>query len=133
MAITGLIVARGIAGGIEAACMILMPVMIVLIAVLAAYSIAEGDVAATVRFLFAIDPARASPKVALEAVGLGFFSIGVGLAIMITYAAYAGRDIDLREAAVITIVGDTAVSFLAGFAVFPVVFAEGSIRPAARD
>jgi NSS family neurotransmitter:Na+ symporter len=124
MAITVLIVGRGIAGGIEQACKILMPVMVVLVAILAGYSIVQGDVAATLRFLFAVDLTRTSAKVALEAVGLGFFSIGVGLAIMVTYAAYAERDLDLREVAVVTIVGDTAISFLAGFAVFPVVFAE---------
>ncbi len=43
---------------------------------------------------------------------------------MITYAAYAGRQIRLFEAAIVTIITDTAASFLAGFAIFPVVFAE---------
>jgi SNF family Na+-dependent transporter len=47
-------------------------------------------------------------KVALEPIGLEFFSIGVGLAVMITYAAYAGPEIDLLEVAVATIVGDLA-------------------------
>jgi NSS family neurotransmitter:Na+ symporter len=124
MTMTAFIVVRGIAGGIEQACKILMPVMVVLVSILAGYSMMQGDVAATLRFLFAADLTRTSTKVALEAVGLGFFSIGVGLAIMVTYAAYAERDVDLREVAMVTIVGDTAVSFLAGFAVFPVVFAE---------
>ncbi|MSO65915.1 MAG: hypothetical protein EXQ85_09010 [Alphaproteobacteria bacterium] len=44
---------------------------------------------------------------------------------MVTYAAYAPPDIDLRQAALVTIVSDTDISFLAGLAVFPVVFAEG--------
>lgn len=60
-----------------------------------------------------------------SALGLGFFSIGVGLTLMVTYAAYADRAINLRHAAIITVVGDTLISFLAGFAVFPVVFAHG--------
>jgi NSS family neurotransmitter:Na+ symporter len=42
---------------------------------------------------------------------------------MITYAAYTGREINLTEIAVATIAGDTLVSFLAGFAIFPLVFA----------
>src|SRR5262245_10991894 len=123
MAATGVIVARGISGGIEAACKVLMPVLIALLVVLTVYSMVQGDVSATLRFLFAIDPARVSAKAALDALGLGFFSIGVGMAVMITYAAYAGKDIDLREVAIATIVGDTAISFIAGFAVFPIVFA----------
>jgi len=123
MAVTALIVARGIAGGIETACKILMPALIALIVLLTTYSLIEGDVGATVRFLFAIDPTRLTARAALEALGLGFFSIGVGMATMITYAAYAGREINLRDAALITVLGDTAISLLSGFAVFPIVFA----------
>lgn len=125
IAATGFIVARGIAGGIEAACKVLMPALIALMIILAVYSALEGDARATARFLFRLNWQSINADVALDAVGLGFFSIGVGLAIMTTYAAYAGTEINLKEAAVVTVVGDTVISFLAGFAVFPVVFAEG--------
>jgi NSS family neurotransmitter:Na+ symporter len=123
MAITAVIVARGIAGGIEAAARVLMPILVVLIVVLAVYAVVEGDVAATVRFLFALDPTKVTARVALDALGLGFFSIGVGFGLMITYAAYAGQELNLREAAWVTVLMDTTISFLAGFTVFPIVFA----------
>jgi NSS family neurotransmitter:Na+ symporter len=125
MALCALIVARGISGGIEKACLMLMPLLGVLLLALAAYSVATGDLGATLRFLFKLDPQRLRGEIALEALGLGFFSIGVGLGLMITYAAYAGAEINLRQVAVVSIAVDTAISFLAGFAVFPVVFAHG--------
>ena len=125
LGLTTVIVARGIAHGIEAASRVLMPALALLIVLLALYGLATGDVAATLKFLFVVDPAKLTARAALEALGLGFFSIGVGLAIMITYAAYAERGIDLAQVALVTIVGDTAISVLAGFAVFPVVFANG--------
>lgn len=124
MVITAVIVARGIAGGIESASLYLMPVLIVLIVTLAVYSASQGDAVAALRFLFTVDLHRLSPQVALEALGLGFFSIGVGLAILITYAAHARSEFDLRTVAIVTVLSDTAISFLAGLAVFPVVFAE---------
>ena len=124
MATTAVVVARGIAGGIERACLYLMPAMIGLVVALAVYSSLYGDAGAALRFMLALDPARLSPRIALEALGLGFFSIGVGLAVMITYAAYAERDFDLRTIALVTLVSDTVISFAAGLAVFPVVFAE---------
>lgn len=124
MAATAVVVARGIAGGIERASLYLMPILIVLVVVLATYSAIQGDAPAALRFLFAFDMDSLSPRVALEALGLGFFSIGVGLAVMITYAAYAGPEFDLRTVAIVTLLSDTAISFLAGLAVFPVVFAE---------
>jgi neurotransmitter:Na+ symporter, NSS family len=124
MALTGLIVARGIERGIEIACKILMPILVVLLVLLSIYAGAEGDISAAMRFLFVIDTERITPTVAIEALGLGFFSIGVGLAVLVTYASYAHAEIDLRQVAIMTILGDTFVSFLAGFAVFPLVFAE---------
>ena len=124
MGTTALIVERGIAGGIEAACKVLMPTLMVLVVILALYSVSEGDLGAALRFLFRIDLSSFSASVALEALGLGFFSIGVGFTIMVTYAAYARADINLRAVAIATILGDTAVSLLSGLAVFPIVFGE---------
>lgn len=125
LALTAVIVGRGIAHGIEAATKILMPLLVVLMVILAAYSLLAGDTAATFRYLFSFDPERLTARVMLEAIGLGFFSIGVGMAVMITYAAYAGPEINLRQAAIAAVAGDTAISFLAGFAIFPIVFSNG--------
>jgi NSS family neurotransmitter:Na+ symporter len=125
LGITAVIVARGVGGGIEAACRVLMPALVILLLGLAAYAMASGGLPATLRFLFHLDPQRVTARAAFEALGLGFFSIGVGLGLMITYAGYAGAAIDLRGAAIATVVADTAISFLAGFAVFPLVFANG--------
>jgi NSS family neurotransmitter:Na+ symporter len=125
IAATAAIVSRGIAGGIEAACKVLMPLLTALMLLLAIYSIVEGDVAAALRFLLNLDLQRVSPRTALDALGLGFFSIGVGLGLMITYAAYSGAGVNLKEIAVVSVLADTAISFLAGLAVFPIVFAYG--------
>jgi NSS family neurotransmitter:Na+ symporter len=125
MGATAVIVARGVGGGIEAACKVLMPVLVVLLLGLAAYSAAGGGLAATLEFLFRPDPQRVTARAALEALGLGFFSIGVGIGLMITYAAYADASIDLRRAAITIVVADTTISFLSGLAVFPLVFAHG--------
>jgi neurotransmitter:Na+ symporter, NSS family len=44
---------------------------------------------------------------------------------MITYAAYAPANVSLIQVAIVSAVGDTAISVLAGFAVFPIVFSHG--------
>ena len=119
------IVARGVGRGIEAASKLLMPLLAVLMLALAAYGVIEGDAAATLRFLFRLDLSGFTARAALEALGLGFFSIGVGFGLMITYAAYARPDIDLRQAALLSVGADTAISLCAGLAVFPLVFANG--------
>ena len=119
------IVARGIGGGIEAACKVLMPLLTALMVLLAAYSVVEGDAGAALRFLLRLDLHKIGPQAALEALGLGFFSIGVGLGLMITYAAYSGAGVNLKEIAIVSVLADTGISLLAGLAVFPIVFAYG--------
>jgi NSS family neurotransmitter:Na+ symporter len=125
MAITAAIVARGVAGGIEQAVKVLMPALAVLMLALAAYGVLEGDLQATLRFLLRLDAAYVTPATALEALGLGFFSIGVGAGLMITYAAYGGAEVDLVQVTLVSVSADTAISLLAGLAVFPIVFAHG--------
>lgn len=125
MLVISLIVARGIAAGIETALKVMMPAMLLLIAGLAVYAMISGDWMRGLAFLFVPDFSRLTPRVAMEALGLGFFSIGVGLACLMTYAAYADRTIDLVQAAVATLVADTVISLAAGMAVFPLVFAHG--------
>jgi NSS family neurotransmitter:Na+ symporter len=125
MGAAALIVARGVARGIEAASMVLMPLLLALMLLLAGYAIVTGDLPAALAFMFRIDTTRLNAATALDALGLGFFSIGVGLGLMITYAAYAGAQIGLRQVAFASVIADTLISFLAGFAVFPIVFAHG--------
>jgi NSS family neurotransmitter:Na+ symporter len=130
LALAAAVVARGVSRGIEAASKVLMPLLALLMLGLALYSSLHGDLAGTFRFLFMLDLETFTARAALDALGLGFFSIGVGFGLMITYAAYAGGDIDLRQIAIVTVAIDTAISLLAGLAVFPLVFAHG-LDPAA--
>jgi NSS family neurotransmitter:Na+ symporter len=125
LAAAALVVGRGVGRGIEAASRLLMPLLIALMLGLALYGALEGDLAATLRFLFRLEPGSLTARAALEALGLGFFSIGVGFGLMITYAAYAGPGIGLRRVALVTVLADTGISLLAGLAVFPLVFANG--------
>lgn len=125
VAATASVVARGITGGIEAACRVLMPLLMLLMVALAVYASVVGDVGRAAEFMLVPRLESLTPRVALEALGLGFFSIGAGLGVMATYAAHAARDTPLGLVTVVTILGDTAISLLAGFAVMPLVFAQG--------
>lgn len=125
MALTAVVVARGINDGIERAVTFLMPLMFLILMGLVGYAFGTADVEAAANFFFTPDWSKLTPEVALSAIGLGFFSIGTGIGAMITYAAYAPREIKLGEAAVLTIAADTFASFLAAFAIFPLVFTYG--------
>ena len=125
MALTAVVVARGVSEGIERAVTVLMPLMFAILIGLVVYAYSMADMGKAVEFFFKPDFTKLTPEVVLSAIGLGFFSIGTGIGAMITYAAYAPRDINLGTAAIFTIAADTFASFLAAFAIFPLVFAYG--------
>ncbi|MCC6226786.1 MAG: sodium-dependent transporter [Microthrixaceae bacterium] len=125
LAAVALVVNRGVQRGIERSMRVLMPLLAVLLVALAGYSMSTGDAGEALRFLFVPTIDDLDGRAVLDALGLGFFSIGVGLGILLTYAAYSPPAVGLRSAAVVSVATDTAISLLAGLAVFPVVFANG--------
>jgi len=125
MGLTIAIVLRGVRGGIETATEILMPLLFLMLIGLVIYGVYEGDFPAALDFLFAPDFAAVTPKVFLAAIGQAFFSVGVGLGLMITYGSYVGQGINLTKAALTIAAADTAVAILAGLAIFPIVFGSG--------
>ena len=125
IAATGWIIAKGINRGIERLSRVLMPALFVMLLVLVGYGAVAGDFAGAARFLFTPDFSAITGRSVLIALGQALFSIGIGAGLMITYASYMPREFSIRESATIICVGDTLVAMLAGFAIFPVVFANG--------
>ncbi len=125
VAMTVWVVARGINKGIEQASRILMPALFGVIIILVVYGMVSADFAAAARFLFNPDFSAVTGESFLVALGQALFSLGVGVGLMITYASYMPREYSLRSSATIICVGDTLAALLAGFAIFPIVFASG--------
>lgn len=119
------VVANGVNKGIERATKILMPALFAMIVLLVAYGAIRGEFAAAARFLFNPDFSALTGESFLVALGQALFSLGIGVGLMITYAAYMPRTYSLRTSATIVCVGDTLAALLAGFAIFPIVFASG--------
>ena len=120
-----LVVGRGVKGGLETAATILMPLFFLMLIVVVGFAIANGDTARTFAFLFEPKWEDVGFKTLLAALGQAFFSIGVGVGLMITYGAYLDRDTDIPRASGLIAASDTFVALIAGFAIFPIVFAAG--------
>lgn len=119
------IVARGLHAGIERSITLLMPLLFASLLALVGYAAAVGDLAAGLDYLFRPDFSRIDGGVVLAAVGQAFFSIGVGMGIMMTYGAYLPREVSLTRSAFLIGGSDTLVAVLAGVALFPLVFENG--------
>lgn len=126
MAATGAVVAAGVRRGIELAARVLMPLLAVLVLMLAGYALSLGGAAKAFAFLLVPDWSRlADPGLYLAALGQVFFSLGIGMGVLVTYGSYLGHGERLPGAAVTIAVGDTLFALVAGMAIFPAVFAFG--------
>lgn len=130
MAATIGIVATGVTMGIERAVVVLMPLLFVMLIVMVLYSAMTGDFTSAVDFLLVPHFEDFTADSVLRAIGQGFFSVGIGVGLMITYGAYLRKDTPIASSALIIVLCDTAVAVLAGLAIFPIVFANG-LDPAA--
>lgn len=125
LALTALIVGAGLNKGIERAVTLLMPTLFILLVVMVAYGAYAGAFSEALRFLFNPDFSKVSAHTVLMAVGQAFFSIGVGMAAMMTYGAYLPKQVSIPRSALLIVCADTFVALLAGMAIFPLVFQHG--------
>ncbi len=116
---------RGVQGGIEAVAKLLMPALFVMLAGLMVYALMTGDAARGLAFLFRPDFSAVTGKTVILAAGQAFFSLAIGVGIMITFGAYVPRDVSLVRAAGVIALADTGVALMAGMVIFPLVFAQG--------
>jgi NSS family neurotransmitter:Na+ symporter len=128
MGLTVAIVAFGVQSGIERATKVMVPAILVLLLGLAAWGFTlEG---ATAGYEYYLSPdfgylADNLTSIVPSAVGQAFFTLSLGFSVMIAYASYLGRDDSLPADGSAIVVINTLVALLAGFVVFPVLFAIG--------
>lgn len=125
LALVGWVSARGVNRGVEIANRWRAPVLFALLAVLVAYALATGDVARGLAFAFQPDFSKIDGAVLVAAVGQAFFATGVGMAMMITYGAYAPADSSVVRSGALIAVSILIVSLMATVVVFPLVFRFG--------
>ena len=130
MAATIWIVSRGLSGGIERVVTILMPMFFVMLAGVSIYSLASGASGDAIAYLFTPRFSELTPVVVLAALGQAFFSIGVGMSLMITYGSFLDKKENIASSGGIVAGADTLVAIIAGLMIFPIVFANG-LDPAA--
>ena len=119
------IVARGIGKGIELIAKFMMPGLFVILIVLAINSAVNADISRGLEFLFSPDISKITPEIVFLALGQAFFSVAIGVGVMITYGAYVPKQISLPKAALTIALADSAVALLAGIVIFPLVFSNG--------
>jgi NSS family neurotransmitter:Na+ symporter len=114
-----LIVYFGVEKGIEKANKIFMPLLLFLIFVLIGWTWTLPGAWDGILVYLRPDFSRLTePQVWIDAYSQIFFTLSLGFGIMVTYASYLPRKSDITRNAWITSLVDTAISLIAGLAVF---------------
>ncbi len=125
LVMTMLVVAAGVAKGLERLNNLLMPLLYLLLLLLAGYAATTEGFAPALAWLFRPDLAAITPLVVMHAMGHAFFTLAVGACALMAYGAYMPERQSLPRAAGAVAVLDVTVALLAGIAIFSVVFAQG--------
>jgi NSS family neurotransmitter:Na+ symporter len=128
--ITALIVVRGIRGGIEKANRLFLPVFVLLLLLLGVYALALPRAVDGLLFYLTPDFARlADYSVWLAAFGQAFYSLSIGMGILLTYGSYLDERVSLPGNTGIIALSDLLIAFISGLVIFPIVFSFG-VEPA---
>jgi NSS family neurotransmitter:Na+ symporter len=137
MVMTMLVVARGVAGGLEKAVKFLMPALFIIMIILLGYAMNTSAFDEGIRFLFEPDfhallyytddfgMERMSWNPVLIAMGHAFFTLSLGMGAIMVYGSYLPQDTSIARTTFMIAGADTAVALVAGMVIFPIVFANG--------
>ncbi|MFB6086846.1 MAG: sodium-dependent transporter [Halodesulfurarchaeum sp.] len=122
------IVAMGVQRGIELGVKVMVPAIFVIFGVLAVYAFGLGG--AGEAYAYYLSPnfqyiLEHWKSLVPAAAGQGFFTLSLGMGVMITYASYLGSDENLALDGLSVVVLNTSVSILTGLIVFPILFSAG--------
>jgi NSS family neurotransmitter:Na+ symporter len=128
MAIVAGIVSLGVRDGLERAAKVMIPSVVGLLVILAAYGATLSGASEGYAYYLSPDMSTiVGDAISLlpDAAGQAFFTLSLGMGVMITYASYLGEDRNLLHDSLLIVAVDTFVAILAGLAVFPFLFAQG--------
>ena len=129
MAMTHLVIARGVQSGIERFSKIMMPMLLLIIGILVVCSFGMPGAGTGLRFLLKPDFSKVTASVVLSAMGQAFFSLSLAMGCLCTYASYFTSDTKLVKTAFSVCTIDTFVAVLSGFIIFPAVFSVPNVSP----
>ncbi len=125
MVVTIIVVSKGVQKGIEKASKIMMPALFIAFIILIIRSLTLDNVSEGISFFLYPDFSSLNSKTILFALGQSFFSISVGVSVMVTYSSYLSKKEDLSKSAFTIVLMNIFISVLAGLAIFPAVFSFG--------
>lgn len=112
----------GVKEGIERGAKIMMPSLFIMLIGLVIFVLTRDNAMAGVQYYLIPDISKIDAKVINGAMGQAFFSLSLGMGILITYGSYMDRQASIPGSAKMVALADTGVAFTAGLMVLPAIF-----------
>lgn len=119
------VLSGGVQKGIERLSNIMMPLLFVVILVLCCVSLSLPGSGEGVRWFIQPDFSKITPMTVINALGQTFFSLSLGMGILLTYSAYYPSDTKLARTSMIVSLMSLLIALMMGFVIFPAVFSFG--------
>lgn len=123
LALVFFILMGGVKNGIERLARILMPALFIMLLLLTVFVLTLDNAIAGIRYYLVPDFSKINGAVINGALSQAFFSLSLGMGILITYGSYFSRQDNIPHSARMVAVTDTAVAFVAGLMFLPAIFA----------
>jgi len=114
--------AQGIKLGLQRALSLLVPLMLILLMIGLAYSIAYGDYLSSVKYLLVPDFSKINMNVALLAMERAFYTLSLGLGVFLIIGSKLTTSVSLVYSGFVIVLIDLLFSILAGLAINSLVF-----------
>lgn len=115
----------GVRKGIERMSNVLMPVLFALLLLFCCVALTLPKAGEGLRFFFDPDFSKLTPRVIVNALGQAFFSLSLGMGILLTYSSYFPKNTKLTRTAIIVSSLDLLVAIMMGIIIFPTVMSFG--------
>ena len=121
------IMAFGVGNGIEKANKVMMPALFFLFVILGIYICTLPGASEGYKYIFTLKPeGLLNPQVWVFAFGQAFFSLSVAGNGSVIYGSYLGKDVKIRQSAILCALFDTSAALLAMFIVIPAMATTGA-------
>ena len=125
IAINVVVLLKGVQKGIEKMSNIMMPALFVLLVFFCIAALTLPKAQEGLEYFFSPDFTKINAGTFVNALGQAFFSLSLGMGILITYSAYYPKKADLVNTATTVSVLDLTVALLMGIIIFPAVMSFG--------
>ena len=118
----GVVLNSGVKNGIERLAKALMPTLFVMLILLTLFVLTLPNALVGMKYYLVPDLSKITPEVVNNALGQAFFSLSLGMGILITYGSYVSRKESIAGGAKLVALVDTSVAFFAGLLILPAIF-----------